>query len=79
MATRIKFFHDAEQVQEARRFFNTRGIKNFVRERSRVPLVAGEEPFGFDLFILRAEDVDEARKLLDYEYGNEWGETIRGH
>jgi hypothetical protein len=76
MACRIKFFRSKEQVLETQRFFNARGIKCFTRERSPGNVGRGEEPFGFDLFILRDEDVDEAKELLNYEYGSEWGDTV---
>lgn len=76
MAARIKFFYRKGQVEETQRFLNTHGIKCFTRARSSLNASPGEEPFGFDLFILRDEDVDTAKELLNYEYGSEWGEGV---
>ncbi len=53
----------------------THNIKNFIRERSPTTVAQGEEAFGFDIFILRDEDLAEAWKLLDYEFGKSWGEN----
>ena len=75
MANRIKFFRNKEQIGETERFLNTRGIKCFIRERSPGTVASGEEPFGFDLFILRDEDVETAKEVLDGEFGHEWGEA----
>jgi hypothetical protein len=51
-----------------------RGIKSYTRERTPTTVMPGEEPYGYDLLVLRDEDVEEARQLLDYEYGHDWGE-----
>lgn len=74
MSGRIKFFRDREQANETRQFLNTHGIKSYTRERTPSTVMPGEEPFGFDLLVLREEDVEEAHQLLDYEYGHDWGE-----
>ncbi len=63
-------------MQETQKFLNARNIKCFVREHKRDAAERDATPSGFDLFVLRDEDVDEARKLLEYEYGNEWGEGV---
>ena len=75
MTCRSKFFRDGKQAKETRQFLNTRGIKSYLRERSPSTVTPGEEPFGFDVFILKDEDIDEARQLLSYEFGAGWGET----
>ncbi len=75
MSCRIRFFRDGKQAKETRQFLNGRGIKSYLRERSPSTVVPGEEPYGFDVFILCDDDVDEARQLLDYEFGRGWGET----
>lgn len=78
MSTRIKFFRESSQAQESREFFNAHGIKTYLRERSPSTVQSGEEAFGTDLFVLREEDVPEAKQLLDYEYGRAWGEDVSG-
>ena len=75
MSTRIKFFRDGVQAQETRQFLNTHSIKSYIRERTAATVGQGEEAYGFDLYALRDEDVDNARQLLDYEFGGKWGET----
>lgn len=77
MSFRIKFFRSGDQVQETKQFLNMRGIKSYTRERTPSTVMPGEEPYGFDLLILREEDVEEAKQLLEYEYGNDWGEPPR--
>ena len=74
MSSRIRFFREAEQAQITREFLTTHNIKNFIRERSPSTVSQGEESYGFDVFVLRDEDLAEAWKLLAYEFGNEWGE-----
>ena len=76
MAARIKFFRDRVQAQETLRFLNAHRIRGFVRERLPSTATPDQELFGFDLFVLRDDDVDNAKKLLSYEYGNEWGEGV---
>ncbi|GEM_PF-4473327 len=78
MSTRIKFFRDGGQAQETRQFFNTHGIKTYLRERSPSTVTPGEETFGTDLFVLREDDVAEAKQLLDYEFGRCWGDDVNG-
>lgn len=75
MSGRIKFFREREQANETRQFLNTRGIKSYTRERTPSTVMPGEEPYGYDVLVLREEDVEEARQLLDYEFGCEWGEA----
>lgn len=75
MSSRIKFFRENMQAQETRQFLNTHGIKSYLRERTPTTVKQGEDPFGFDVFVLRDEDVEEARQLLLYEFGNNWGEA----
>jgi hypothetical protein len=74
MSGRIKFFRNGEQANETRQFLNMRGIKTYTRERTPSTVMPGEELYGYDLLVLRDEDVEEARELLEYEYGHEWGE-----
>jgi hypothetical protein len=74
MSSRIKFFLDKGQAQATREFLNAHGIKSFLRERTSSTIASGEMPYGVDVFVLREEDVLNARKLLDYEFGDSWGE-----
>jgi hypothetical protein len=78
MGCRIRFFRDGNQARETRQFLNTRGVKSYLRERTPSTVVPGEEPFGFDVFVLREDDIEEARLLLSYEFGSTWGETTSG-
>ncbi len=75
MSSRIKFFRENTQAQETRQFLSTHRIKSYLRERTPMTAKQGEDPFGFDLFVLRDEDTEEARQLLLYEFGNDWGEA----
>lgn len=77
MTCRIKFFRDGKQARETRQFLNTHGIKSYLRERSPSTVIPGEEPFGFDVFILKDDDIEDAKQLLAYEFGGSWGETPR--
>ncbi len=79
MSCRIKFFRDGTQAKETRQFLNMRGIKSYLRERSPSTVAPGEEPFGVDVFVLRDEDLEEARQLLNYEFGSGWGEMPQGN
>lgn len=74
MSSRIRFFREPERAQATREFLIGHGIKTFIRERSPSTVQEGEEPYGFDIYILRDEDLAEAWKLLDYEFGKNWGE-----
>ena len=75
MSSRIRFFRESDPAKTTREFLTNHNIKNFIRERSLSTVAAGEEPYGFDVFILRDEDLAEAWKLLEYEFGKQWGET----
>lgn len=75
MSSRIRFFHERESAQETHEFLNMHGIKSFIRERTPSTVQPDEVPYGFDIFILRDEDLAEAWKLLDYEYGKSFGDT----
>ncbi len=75
MSTRIKFFRERDQVHNTHQFLNTRGIKSYIRERAPSTTAQGEEPYGFDLYALRDEDVDEARQIIAFEFGSGWGEN----
>lgn len=77
MSTRIKFFREQDQARETQVFLNTRAIKSYIRTRIPSTTAPGEEPYGFDLFVLRDDDVDEARQVLNYEFGAGWGEAVR--
>lgn len=74
MSSRVKFFREHLQANETRQFLNTRGIKSYLRERTPTTVALGEAPFGFDVFVLRDEDVEEAKQLLLYEFGGTWGD-----
>ncbi|OGZ05052.1 MAG: hypothetical protein A3C13_01830 [Candidatus Lloydbacteria bacterium RIFCSPHIGHO2_02_FULL_50_11] len=63
-------------MEETQRYLNMHGIKCFTRERSPSTVSTNEELFGFDLFILRDEDVDTAKEMLEYEFGGDWGERV---
>lgn len=76
MSCHIRFFRNIDQAKETQQFLNTRGIKSFLRERSPATVEPGEEPFGFDVYVLREDDIEEARLLLGYEYGEGWGEKV---
>ena len=76
MSGRIKFFRDAGQARETHQFLNTHGIKSYTRERNQTNTQQGEEAFGVDLFVLKEDDVPEAKQLLDYTYGVAWGENV---
>ena len=74
MSVRIKYFKDARQANESRQCLANHSIKSFLREREAPR--PHDPPVGFELFVLRDEDGDEAKQLLDYEYGTSWGETV---
>ncbi len=76
MSSRVKFFRESTQAHETRQFLNTRGIKSYIRERTPTTVAKGEDPFGYDVFVLREEDVAEAKQILLYEFGGSWGETV---
>lgn len=76
MSSRVKFFRESVQAHETREFLNMRGIKSYLRERTPTTVEQGENPFGYDVFVLREEDVEEAKQLLLYEYGTDWGEAV---
>lgn len=75
MTTRIKFFRDGRQASESRQFLSNHEIKTFLRDREGAH--PHDPPAGFELFVLRDDDVEEARKLIDYEYGESWGENAK--
>jgi hypothetical protein len=39
---------------------------------------SGEECYGCDLFVLRDDDLENAKMILEYEFGSGWGEGVRG-
>lgn len=75
MSSRIRFFREWEGAQSTHEFLNRHKIKSFIRERTPGTVQNNEVPYGFDIFILRDEDLAEAWKLLDYEYGKSFGDT----
>lgn len=75
MTARLKYFRQREQLLETQRFLNGHNIKSYVREHKREKPEEEAAPIGYDLYILRDEDVEDAKKLLDYEFGTEWGEA----
>ncbi len=75
MSTRIKVFSDERQARDTRQFLSTRGLKTYVCNRAKGGAHGSGPATGFDLFALRDEDVPEARQLLEYEFGTEWGEN----
>jgi hypothetical protein len=73
MSVRIKYFKREMQANESRQSLANHSIKSFLRERQGPH--PHDPPAGFELFVLRDEDLDEARQLLDYEFGTDWGEN----
>lgn len=73
MSTPIKFFRDHDQIETTQRFLSEHAIKTFIRERGKDEKDKDAGIFGYDLFVLREDDVDEARQLLTYEFGSDWG------
>lgn len=76
MSNKIRFFREAEKAQATREFLIGHNIKSFIRARTPSTVKEGEDPYGFDIFVLRDEDVVEALRLLKYEFGSSWGETV---
>jgi predicted nucleotidyltransferase len=75
MSTPIKFFREREQAETTQRFLSEHTIKTFLRERGGESKQTNEQVFGYDLFVLREDDVDEAKQLVSYEFGSSWGAT----
>jgi hypothetical protein len=72
MSTRIKIFREETQLIETRQYLSGRGIKTYSRNRT---VQDGDgTPTGYDLFVLHDDDAEEARSLLEYEFGKSWGE-----
>lgn len=74
MSAPLKFFRDKEHAETTQRFLSERGIKSFIRERSGQQSSPNEEAFGYDLFALKDEDIEEARQLIAFEFGSVWGQ-----
>jgi len=77
MSTRIKFFRDETPLRATQKLLQSHGIKCYTCTRTPGNTPSGEDPYGFDLYVLRDEDAEDARRILDYEFGTEYGETIR--
>jgi hypothetical protein len=76
MSVRIKFFKEQTQAKETLEFLNGMNFKSFLRERDKMHAKPGEDPAGYDLFVLRDDDVADARKALDFQFGGEWGTNM---
>ena len=74
MSARIRFFRDFKQAHETQEFLITHNIKSYLCKRTPETTIKGEDPYGFDVFVLREDDVKDAHQILDFEYGSEWGE-----
>lgn len=74
MSVRIKYFKSSIQLNETRQYLANHSIKTFTRERQGPN--PHDPPVGFELFVLMDETAEEARQLLDYEFGTTWGETV---
>ena len=73
MSVRIKYFRKELQANESRQSLANHSIKTFLREREGPR--PHDPPQGFELFVLKDDDVDDARQILEYEFGSEWGEN----
>lgn len=75
MSVPIRFFRDSNQAWETYRLLGNHNIKTYVRERE-VPRGGDDDrtTIGYDLLVLRDDDAENARKILNYEFGQEWGE-----
>lgn len=68
MSTPLRFFRERPLAEAAQQHLSDHSIKTFIRERATDE--KGEQhSFGFDLFALRDDDVENARMMLTYEYG----------
>lgn len=74
MSVKIKYFLKEMQANETRQSLANHNIKTFLREHAGPH--PHDPPRGFELFVLRDDDVEEARKLIEYEFGTDWGETV---
>ncbi len=74
MSVLIKYFVREIQANETRQALANHNIKTFLRERRGAH--PHDPPKGHELFVLRDDDVEEARKLIEYEFGVDWGETV---
>lgn len=69
MSTRLRFFRERSLAEAAQQYLSDHSIKTFIRERDTDD--KEERVFGFDLFALHDDDVENARIMLTYEYGEE--------
>lgn len=68
MSIHIRLFRERSLAEAAQQYLSDHSIKTFIRMRD-----SDDEdehaPYGFDLFVLREEDAEDARMMLNYEYG----------
>jgi hypothetical protein len=67
MSTLLRFFRERSLAEAAQQYLADHSIKTFIRERD-IDEKDGRV-YGFDLFALRDDDVEIARMMLTYEYG----------
>lgn len=65
MGTLIKFCKMLDEAQYTQQFLLEHSIKSYVRERDPEEVAPGEDPYGFDVFVLRDDDLAEAKELLE--------------
>lgn len=75
MSARIKFFRENNQAWEAHQVLGNHSIKSYIRERANVVVNGQEVALGYDLYVLKDDDVENARNIIDYELGSGWGEN----
>jgi hypothetical protein len=68
MSTLLRFFRERSLAEAAQQYLQDHSIKTFIRVRD-ADGKDGHAPYGFDLFALKDEDVEDARMMLTYEYG----------
>jgi hypothetical protein len=73
MSAPVKFFREREQAEATQRYLQERTIKTFLRERNSETPQPGQDAYGYDLFVLRDDDLEEAKQLIAYEFGSDWG------
>lgn len=68
MSVPLRFFRERSLAEAAQQYLQDHSIKTFIRIRDADDKERNA-PYGFDLFALREEDADDARMMLNYEYG----------
>jgi hypothetical protein len=69
MSTPLRFFRERSVAEAAQQYLQDHSIKTFIRSRDIEEKEHDHHAYGFDLFALREEDVENARLMLTYEYG----------